>query len=161
MRGSSLSPRTQQTGLSLIEVMVVLAIIAILAAVAIPIYIGYESQAEASEAFTLTTDLRSRMVEFMSANSACPQPGDTGFASVSQLQGQYVASVSIGGHYPADGDGPACTISATFARQGVAPGLRGGTITLQAVLHGQSSISWTCRSNNVPQMYVPTGCNGA
>lgn len=155
-----MSPKTHENGFSLIEAMVVVAIISILAAIAIPIYIGYESQAEASEAFTLTMNLRGQMVEFMNTYSTCPQASDTGFTSISQLQGHYVASVSIGGHYPTSGEGPACTVSATFAQDGVAPGLRGGVITLHAVLHGKSSISWTCSSNNVAKMYVPVGCRG-
>ncbi|XZG70508.1 type IV pilin protein [Chitinibacteraceae bacterium HSL-7] len=58
----------KQRGFTLIELMIVIAIISILAAIAIPAYSGYVERAQLTEAQSLLTDMRSRMEQYYNDN---------------------------------------------------------------------------------------------
>ena len=148
----------KQQGFTLIELMIVVAIIGILAAIAIPLYTNYTARAQASEAFTITANIRTRMIEYMNQNSKCPTSGANGFPDVSSISGSYVSAVSVGGTYPSSGLGDACSVSAKFSASNVTKGLAGGTVKQTAVIHGGGSISWQCSSNDINNRYLPTIC---
>lgn len=59
-------------GFTLIEIMIVIAIIAILAAIAVPMYRDYITRAKLAEAFSMASGLKSRVVESYSLKQACP-----------------------------------------------------------------------------------------
>ena len=63
-----------QQGFTLIELMIVVAIIGILAAIAIPAYSDYTAKAQASEAFSLLDGLKTPLSENVDANGACSAP---------------------------------------------------------------------------------------
>ncbi|HUW75066.1 MAG TPA: pilin [Gallionella sp.] len=89
-----------QNGFTLIELMIVVAIIGILAAVAIPAYGDYTARAQAAEAFTLLDGLKTPMTESFTSNgqfyldsaaeTAASVPGVTGITS-----GKYVATICV------------------------------------------------------------------
>ena len=81
-----------QKGFTLIELMIVVAIIGILAAIAIPAYQDYTARAQASEGFSITAGMRTDIGEWVAQRGTLPASGDTDsdrFADVTD-GGQYV-----------------------------------------------------------------------
>lgn len=76
-----------QQGFTLIELMIVVAIIGILAAIALPAYQDYTGRAQAAEALTITGGLRTDIQEAISMGSSLPNPGT--------LVGKYVDGVTV------------------------------------------------------------------
>lgn len=85
-----------QKGFTLIELMIVVAIIGILAAVAIPAYGDYTARAQAAEAFTLMDGFKTPLTELYTSNGtfAIDTSGAAGVAGV--ISGKYVAAVTAG-----------------------------------------------------------------
>src|SRR5690606_11557545 len=80
--------RTQQ-GFTLIELMIVVAIIGILAALAIPAYQDYTARAQATEALTASAGVRAEIAEYLALEGSLP-PANT-ITSSETLDGRYFA----------------------------------------------------------------------
>ena len=122
-----------QQGFTLIELMIVVAIIGILAAVAIPAYQDYTAKAQASEAYVLLDGLKTPVAEGMYADvsTGCTlTPGGVATSPFVTV-GKYVTSVTA--TYSA-GPPATCALLATFKTAGVnaklAPGGVAATVTL-------------------------------
>lgn len=98
-----------QQGFTLIELMIVVAIIGILAAVAIPAYSDYTARAQVSEAMSLASGLKTPVVEYMSDKGATPPFATTVGGTDS---GKYVSTITIAG------TAPSVTIAATMKGAG-------------------------------------------
>jgi|SRR5690554_1453404 len=131
---SSLNTRSTQQGFSLIELMIVVAIIGILAAVAIPAYQGYVARAQASEATSLLSGLRSQIIEVHLNSGACPDFSQFAPGQV-MLKGKYVESISS--------DAANCLYTAKFVSQGINVRLQGVTLTMQYNTQNQL-MQWSC-----------------
>ncbi|ENX7181213.1 pilin, partial [Neisseria gonorrhoeae] len=87
---------TLQKGFTLIELMIVIAIVGILAAVALPAYQDYTARAQVSEAILLAEGQKSAVTEYYLNNGEWPaNNGDAGVASSSSIKGKYVKSVTV------------------------------------------------------------------
>ncbi|MEQ9728301.1 pilin [Pseudomonas sp. WHRI 8822A] len=147
-----------QKGFTLIELMIVVAIIGILAAIAIPAYQDYIARSQMAEAMTLSSGLKTNVSEVFSQTGTCPANGSNGIATATDIKGNYVAQVVTGGTATAAG---ACTIVATMKATGVSQGVQGKTLTLTLSNADKGSNVWTC-SSNADQKYLPTSCkNGS
>ncbi len=142
--------KRNQQGFTLIELMIVVAIIAILAAIAIPLYLNYTAQAEGSEALSLSAATKTDVVAFYSQNGYFPASNDSaGAAKGVSINGKYVLSVTIG---------TGGVIAAKFRPSGVATPLKSKTITLTPKFTG-GSISWICSvAGTTMYKYVPKTC---
>ncbi|HGO6429835.1 TPA: pilin, partial [Neisseria gonorrhoeae] len=87
---------TLQKGFTLIELMIVIAIVGILAAVALPAYQDYTARAQVSEAILLAEGQKSAVTEYYLNNGKWPEDNDkAGVASPSDIKGKYVESVTV------------------------------------------------------------------
>ncbi|HGN6967696.1 TPA: pilin, partial [Neisseria gonorrhoeae] len=87
---------TLQKGFTLIELMIVIAIVGILAAVALPAYQDYTARAQVSEAILLAEGQKSAVTEYYLNNGIWPaNNGDAGVASPSDIKGKYVQKVEV------------------------------------------------------------------
>lgn len=86
-----------QQGFTLIELMIVVAIIGILAAIAIPQYAEYTNRARVSEGLQLAAGAKTATAEYYSTNNGWPSGNvQAGVALPAQIQGNNVTSVTVG-----------------------------------------------------------------
>lgn len=137
-----------QAGFTLIELMIVVAIIGILAAIALPAYQDYTARSQMSEALTLASGARTSVSEFYANNGHFPLNNTSaGLAAAADIKGKYVAQVNqVSG-----------VITATMQSSGVSKGIEGKTLVLSAVTHA-GSVDWKCKPGTVDTKYVPTSC---
>jgi type IV pilus assembly protein PilA len=147
--------RTQQ-GFTLIELMIVVAIIGILAAIAIPAYQDYTARAQMSEAMSLASGLKTAVTEVYTQDGSCPTNGTNGIAAAADIKGNYVDKVTVGGTGSATGG---CTIEALMKSSGVSTGIQGKKLTL-TMTNNNGSISWACTSD-ADQKYLPKACTSS
>ena len=138
-----------QSGFTLIELMIVVAIIGILAAIAIPQYQNYVARAQASEALSLASGAKVAVAEYLNTNGSFPSTNDEAGLSGS-IVGKYVSGVAIstGG-----------VITATFG-DGAHSLLQTGTMALTPT-NNTGSVSWLCKSTNTSKditNYLPSSC---
>ncbi|HHX9403456.1 TPA: pilin [Neisseria meningitidis] len=125
---------TLQKGFTLIELMIVIAIVGILAAVALPAYQDYTARAQVSEAILLAEGQKSAVTEYYLNHGKWPDGNsDAGVASSSEIKGKYVEKVEV-----AKG-----VITATMLSTGVNKEIQGKKLSLWAKRQN-GSVKWFC-----------------
>ncbi|WP_028474941.1 pilin [Nevskia ramosa] len=139
--------KTQQ-GFTLIELMIVVAIVGILAAIALPAYQDYIGRAKVTEAVAQLDGAKTSVAEYVASQGACP--ATTSASGVSSPTGaKYVTSVATDA---------ACNIGALV--QSVNAGIDGKYIILVASKQADNSITWNCATNATTAnfKYLPANC---
>ncbi|MGC8520525.1 MAG: pilin [Steroidobacteraceae bacterium] len=128
--------KSLQQGFTLIELMIVIAIIGILAAIAIPAYQNYTIRAQVSEGLSLAGGIETAFDECYAnhgtAGGACATLKDIGIDNT--ISGTYVTSMAYN-------DG---VITATYGGTNANANISGKTITLTAYQSTNGDISWIC-----------------
>ncbi|EMT7293065.1 pilin, partial [Neisseria gonorrhoeae] len=125
---------TLQKGFTLIELMIVIAIVGILAAVALPAYQDYTARAQVSEAILLAEGQKSAVTEYYLNHGEWPKNNDeAGVANPTEIKGKYVKSVTV-----AKG-----VVTAEMASTGVNKEIQGKRLSLWAKRQA-GSVKWFC-----------------
>jgi type IV pilus assembly protein PilA len=155
--------RSMQKGFTLIELMIVVAIIGILAAVALPAYQDYTVRAKMSEVVLAASACRTTITEvYQSGSGTAPTANNWGCESASAAS-KYVASVAT------DANG-VVTVTATGFNNTAIDGMtihltpyKDATTAMVATNIGASIFQWKCgpgTSNPMPSKYLPGSCRG-
>jgi type IV pilus assembly protein PilA len=142
-----------QQGFTLIELMIVVAIIGILAAIAIPAYQDYTIRAQVTEGINLATGSKVAITEFFQNNGAFPTTNAAaGVPDAATITGNYVASVTVG----------AAGIITVVYSAGAHSDLAGDTLIMRptGVADG-GSVTWACNEGTVVAKHRPSPCRAA
>jgi type IV pilus assembly protein PilA len=141
-----------EEGFTLIELMIVVAIIAILAAIAIPAYQDYLIRSQVAEGFSLADGSKSAIVEFYASYGHFPSTqASAGLPNDSLIAGKYVGHVNA-----TETAGQILVHFDNTGAQSANPAIANKQLALSAVT-SSGSISWTCTTSILPK-YLPTSC---
>ena len=137
----------KQQGFTLIELMIVVAIIGILAAIAIPAYQDYIIRAKITEGLNLASAVKTTVSEYRISQGQMPATG--AIAGLTTVSSKYVTSVLL---TPNTG-----VITVTFTGS-VDPTVAGNTIVLNPTF-ANNVVDWNCRTGTtLPNKYRPANC---
>ena len=148
--------RHLQKGFTLIELMIVVAIIGILAAVAIPAYQDYIARSQVSEAVSLLGSGKTPLAEFFADKGSWPSAAAAADGGVmGNVSGKYTSAITI-----TSGAGATTTIilTARMKDASINTSITGKTLTL----HSADGKTWTCSANSqggtISAQFVPASC---
>ncbi len=148
---------TTMKGFTLIELMIVVAIIAILAAIALPAYQDYTIRSQVSEGAVLSDGAKTAVAEFYTNKGVFPTDNaSAGLASAASITGKYVSTVTVA----------AGLISAKYSSgspQVANSKVNGDVLAFSPIAPANAgSIAWHCgeAATTVPAKYLPTSCRG-
>jgi type IV pilus assembly protein PilA len=140
----------KQQGFTLIELMIVVAIIGILAAIAIPAYQDYTIRAQVSEGLNLSGGAKAAVSEFRMDRGTWPSDNTAaGLTTVpTNISGKYVASVGVGSGL----------ITVTYGGDAHATLTAGPSTLLMSPVAQTGSVEWVCKSATIADKHLPAAC---
>ncbi len=144
--------KNEQQGFTLVELMIVVAIIGILAAVAIPAYQDYTIRAQVSEGLSLSSAAKASIAEYFALRGLFPTDNaEAGLEAAGNIQGKYVSLVTVGNK-----DGVVTVTYGNSAHQTIS----GQAITLSANTAKAGSVQWLCDSPGavIADKHLPAAC---
>jgi len=140
----------KQQGFTLIELMIVVAIIGILAAIAIPAYQDYTIRAQVSEGLNLSGGAKAAVTEYFQDRGTMPTTNAlAGLADADEIQGKYVSLVTV-----VEG-----TITVTYGNSAHAI-ITGAQLDLAPNTSNAGSVQWICTTGTttIENKHLPAAC---
>lgn len=135
--------QSTQNGFTLIELMIVVAIIGILASISLPAYQDYVKKAHVLEGLSLASASKTAIWDYWASNATFPT--DNTSAGLSDtIEGNAVKSVSISGNQ----------VTITFNEKVIDD----KTIILKVSEETAGAISWDCKEGTLETKYRPFAC---
>jgi type IV pilus assembly protein PilA len=137
-----------QKGFTLIELMIVVAIIGILAAVAIPAYQDYIARSQVSEAVSLSAGGKTPLAEYYNDKGQWPNAASD---VIGNQTGKYVSMITLGGNVNTVGT---ISVEARMKDTTINSAITQGTL----VLTSADAKNWSCTGGNLGLKYRPSAC---
>ena len=139
----------QERGFTLIELMIVIAIIGILASVAVPAYQDYIARSQMSEPIYLMSGAKTPLAESYSMSGAWPSLTDVYSTASGSNVGKFTDTL-VG-----SSSGTAFTMTATMLSSGVNTSIAGTSVKMKT---SDGGLHWSCGAGTVDSNYLPSSC---
>ena len=149
--------KMMQKGFTLIELMIVVAIIGILASIAIPAYQNYIARAQVTEALSFASSFKNKLSDNYWQTGSCPTLVELGLSAPNAIQSNYLAQIDV-----TTRSGTQCNLTITFKSSDVSNGLVSKSLQFGMTTDPTNpSVSlWDCVSMDIKQTLLPLTCQG-
>ncbi|MFV1873662.1 MAG: pilin [Oleiphilus sp.] len=142
--------KTNQQGFTLIELMIVVAIIGILAAVAIPAYQDYTVRAKVTEVLSVAAAAKTSISEFYSSVGEMPADADAAGVNTNDAQSTYISDIAYTQTSTTVAD-------VTYTLTNLNSEINTETIEFEGT-GTTNGITWTCSGGTAPAKFLPANC---
>jgi len=146
---------TRNQGFTLIEMMIVVAILGILASIALPAYQGYIARTQVANTVQALTVVKVDLLTYLNENSECTSAGTT------PQQTSLARVVAHAGSALADGtiteSADECVVTVTY-KNDINPDIRGKTLVFTVPILDDAGGQWICRSPDIDNKFLPPSC---
>ena len=142
--------KKQKNGLTIIELMIVVAIIGIIATIAIPLFTNYIIRSQVAEGINMSTAAKVAAAEYFQTHGVLASSNSSaGLSAPGDITGPYVSQVEI----VAGGE-----IQISYGNT-VHPNLVGAVLSMTPDSTNPGSLTWDCSGNAaLPGKYLPAAC---
>ena len=137
----------KQQGFTLIELMIVVAIIGILAAIAIPAYQDYITRSKVTELVTAADACKASVSEYYQSQNTFP--ADISASGCATASSQYVSSLNVAGD--------TITVTGRTGSNGL-PSNASGDFVLVGNGETNGQVTWKCDTSTIAKKYLPANC---
>lgn len=145
-----------ESGFTLMELLIVLALVAVISMIAVPIYRSYMQSAKITEGLTLSSGIQLDMEVYYTLNNQWPSEtdahSDLKIGAPTDYKGSSVESISVSG----------AVITVVYDSDEVVGANEGEDVELTlmaSVAENGGVIRWTCQGNNISENDLPSGCH--